>query len=55
MLEETQLAPEELRKRVTSPNGTTQAAIERLDADQVKTKITAAIRRAAERSRELGK
>ncbi|HYG78525.1 MAG TPA: pyrroline-5-carboxylate reductase [Planctomycetota bacterium] len=55
MLEETKLPPEELRRRVTSPNGTTQAAIERLDADQVKAKITAAVRRAAERSRELGK
>ena len=55
MLEETQLPPEELRKRVTSPNGTTQAAVERLDATEVKPKIVAAIRRAAERSRELGK
>lgn len=55
MLEETKLPPEELRKRVTSPNGTTQAAVERLDADAVKTKLTLAVRRAAERSRELGK
>jgi pyrroline-5-carboxylate reductase len=55
MLEETKLAPEELRRRVTSPNGTTQAAVERLDASEVKTKVVQAIRRAAERSRELGK
>jgi pyrroline-5-carboxylate reductase len=55
MLEETKLPPEELRRRVTSPNGTTQAAVERLDADSIKAKITAAVRRAAERSRELGK
>ncbi|HYF48690.1 MAG TPA: pyrroline-5-carboxylate reductase [Planctomycetota bacterium] len=55
MLEETKLPPEELRKRVTSPNGTTQAAVERLDADGVKAKLTAAVRRAAERSRELGR
>lgn len=55
MLEDTKLPPEELRKRVTSPNGTTQAAIERLDATEVKPRIVAAIRRAAERSRELGK
>lgn len=55
MLEETGLPPEELRRRVTSPNGTTQAALERLEADQVKAKITAAVRRAAERSRELGR
>jgi pyrroline-5-carboxylate reductase len=55
MLEDTGLPPEELRRRVTSPNGTTQAAIERLEADGVKAKITAAVRRAAERSRELGR
>ena len=55
MLEETKLPPEELRKRVTSPNGTTQAAVERLDAGDVKPRIVGAIRRAAERSRELGK
>lgn len=55
MLEETRLPPEELRKRVTSPNGTTQAAIEKMDAEGVKEKITVAIRRAAERSRELGR
>ncbi|MFH0939828.1 MAG: pyrroline-5-carboxylate reductase [Planctomycetota bacterium] len=55
MLEETGLAPEELRRRVTSPNGTTQAAIERLDADGVKAKIIAAIQRSAERSRELSR
>jgi pyrroline-5-carboxylate reductase len=55
MLEETGLPPEELRRRVTSPNGTTQAAIERLDAGEVKAKLTGAVRRAAERSRELGR
>lgn len=55
MLEETGLPPEELRRRVTSPNGTTQAAIERLDAEEVRAKIIAAVRRAAERSRELGR
>lgn len=55
MLEETGLPPEELRRRVTSPNGTTQAAIERMEADGVKAKIAGAIRRAAERSRELGR
>lgn len=54
MLEETKLPPEELRRRVTSPNGTTQAAIEQMEANGVKAKISAAVRRAAERSRELG-
>jgi len=47
--------PEALRKKVTSPNGTTQAAIEKMDAAGVKPALVAAIRRAAERSRELGK
>jgi len=55
MLDETKLSPEELRKRVTSPNGTTQAAVERMDSLQVKAGLTAGVRRAAERSRELGK
>ncbi|HLX64963.1 MAG TPA: pyrroline-5-carboxylate reductase [Planctomycetota bacterium] len=55
MLEETQLPPEELRRRVTSPNGTTQAAIEMMEAGGVKAKIAAAVRRAAGRSRELGR
>jgi len=49
------LAPDELRRRVTSPNGTTQAAIELMEANGVKQKITVAVRRAAERSRELGR
>jgi len=47
--------PQALRAKVTSPNGTTQAAIEKLDAAGVKPALVAAIRRAAERSRELGK
>jgi len=55
MLDETGLPAEELRRRVTSPNGTTQAAIEKMEALNVKASITAGVRRAAERSRELGK
>ena len=46
--------PEVLRARVTSPGGTTQAAIESMEAAGVKDALIAAIRRAAERSRELG-
>ena len=46
--------PEELRRKVTSPNGTTQAAIETMQARQVPEGIQAAILRAAARSRELG-
>ena len=47
--------PEELRRRVTSPGGTTAAAVEVLDSAQVRTRMVEAVRRAAERSRELGK
>lgn len=47
--------PQELRARVTSPGGTTQRAIETMDADGVKDSLTRAIRAAAERSRELAK
>jgi pyrroline-5-carboxylate reductase len=53
LLEETKLPPEELRRRVTSPKGTTQAALEYLESEGVKAKLTAAVRRAAARSREL--
>jgi pyrroline-5-carboxylate reductase len=47
--------PETLRARVTSPNGTTQRAIETMDAAGVKPALVKAIRAAAARSRELGK
>ncbi len=43
-----------LRRKVTSPGGTTQAAIERLDAGEVSRCIVEAIRAAEKRSRELG-
>jgi pyrroline-5-carboxylate reductase len=46
--------PRELRRKVTSPGGTTQAAIETLESRQAGEAIVAAIRRAAERGRELG-
>jgi pyrroline-5-carboxylate reductase len=46
--------PEDLRRKVTSPGGTTQAAIEMMESKQAGEAIVAAIRRAAERSRELG-
>ena len=46
--------PAELRRRVTSPGGTTQRAIETMDTDGVKDALVRAIRAAAERSRELG-
>jgi pyrroline-5-carboxylate reductase len=44
-----------LRKRVTSPGGTTQRAIETMDAAGAKDILVRAIRAAASRSRELGK
>lgn len=47
-------SPGELRRKVTSPGGTTQAAIETMQQRQVPESIVAAIRRAAERSKELG-
>ncbi|MBS3820501.1 MAG: pyrroline-5-carboxylate reductase, partial [Phycisphaerae bacterium] len=54
LLAETGESPAELRRRVTSKGGTTQAAIEILDAAGVKDSLIEAIRVAAERSRELG-
>ena len=54
MLEGSTENPQQLRKKVTSPGGTTQAAIESMESRQVAEALVAAIRRAAERSRELG-
>ena len=47
-------SPAELRRKVTSPGGTTQAAIETMQAREVPASIIAAVHRAAQRSRELG-
>lgn len=44
----------QLRAKVTSPGGTTQRAIETMDADNVQAALTRAVRAAAQRSRELG-
>lgn len=54
LLAQTGDMPNELRRRVTSPGGTTQAAIETLDGAGVKDAMVAAVRAAAARSRELG-
>ncbi len=43
----------ELRRRVTSPGGTTEAAFRKLDEAGVRASLVGAVRRAAERSREL--
>jgi len=54
LIEATGEPPEGLRARVTSPGGTTQRAIETMDAAGVKDALIRAVRAAAERSRELG-
>lgn len=54
MVHTTGAAPAELRRKVTSPNGTTQAAIETLEAAGVGAAFAAAMRRCAERAGELG-
>lgn len=46
-------APDQLRKNVTSPNGTTQAAIETMDTAHVNVHIQQALQAAATRSAEL--
>lgn len=46
--------PGELRRKVTSPNGTTQAAIETLDLHAFREGMNRAIHRCAERAREMG-
>ena len=55
LLAHTKKPPEDLRAQVTTPNGTTQRAMETLDAAGVKDKIVEAVRAATERSRELGR
>lgn len=49
-----ELPPEELRRQVTSPGGTTAAAIEEFTARGVAEGIVSGANRARERSRELG-
>jgi len=54
MLAEVPEPPEELRRRVTSPGGTTEAAISSMIRAGVADSITKAIEAAAQRSKELG-
>jgi len=54
MLASSAETPQELRRRVTSPGGTTQAAITRMEAGQWGAVTVEAIKAAAERGRELG-
>jgi len=48
-------APEILRKKVTSPGGTTEAAIKQMESSGVKTEIIKGIMAASVRSKELSK
>lgn len=55
LLAETGLPPEELRRRVTSKGGTTEAAFKVLQARQVLESFVAAMRRARQHSQEMAK
>lgn len=54
MVELTGEDPADLRRKVTSPNGTTQAALETLDRHDFSVGVTKAVLRSAERAGELG-
>jgi len=54
LVQESGESPLALRQKVCSPGGTTLAAIEKLDALGFAEALVAGVRRAAERSRELG-
>ncbi len=53
MLREDGAAPEVLRQRVTSPNGTTQAALESFAASRLREVVAAAVAAATKRGQEL--
>lgn len=53
LMENSNSEPEELRKQVTSPNGTTYAALESLSKDQFRDIIQRAVLAAKERSTQL--
>lgn len=55
LLEQAKETPAELRRKVTTPKGTTQAAIEAMQAGDFVNMMTRAIEAAAKRSKELGK
>jgi len=55
LLHHTQKPPATLRQQVTTPGGTTEAALNVMQASGVQDVLTKAVRAAAERSRELGK
>ncbi|HEY5717312.1 MAG TPA: pyrroline-5-carboxylate reductase [Motiliproteus sp.] len=49
------VAPAELRRRVTSPNGTTEQAIKRFEQGGLRPLVAAAMDACAERSRQMGR
>ncbi len=53
LMESSELHPKELRDQVTSPNGTTQAALESFTADELRTIVRHAVEAARARSIEL--
>lgn len=55
LMAESDDTPRELRRKVTSPGGTTQAACEHMDAMEIQKHIVDAIKKAAARSKELGR
>lgn len=54
MVQQTGEDPSALRAKVTSPNGSTQAAISKLDEGDFFEDVIAAVNRCSERSREMG-
>jgi pyrroline-5-carboxylate reductase len=54
MVKATETAPAVLRKKVTSPNGATQAAMETMDRFHFTEAVEKAVLRASERANELG-
>lgn len=54
MLVESTEEPSTLRKNVTSPNGTTQAALESFKASGFEDIVDSAVRAATDRGKELG-
>jgi pyrroline-5-carboxylate reductase len=54
MLQETGKEPAELRRQVTSPNGTTMAAMQVLEEGEAHRLLIKAVRRATERAFEMG-
>ena len=55
LLEESKRTPEELRKKVTSPGGTTEAALKIFSKKKFKEIINSAVKAASERSNRLSK